>query len=121
MPDIQIAYKGTDYTIREDRAFQIGERVEAIATLGEISGWQANPQYHRMARCVGEMLRFAGCKTADKDVFEELMKSLKAADGAFLGGVLVALINTLTHGMLIDETPAETPAEAPASGEIAPS
>ena len=117
MPDIVIVYKGQEYTIREDRAFQIGERVEAIATLGEISGWQANPQYHRMARCVGEMLRFAGCKTSDRDVFDELMRTLKSADGGAFFGILVSLITTLTHGMLIDDVKAD---DAP-SGEIAPS
>ena len=120
MADIIIAYKGKDYRIREDRAFQIGERVEALATLGEISGWQANPQYHRMAKCVGEMLRFAGCKTSDNEVFAELMSSLKAADGVFLGSILIALINVLTHGMLIDETPADA-GPGDASGEIVPS
>lgn len=117
MGDIIIAYKGQDYRIREDRAFQIGERVEALATLGEISGWQANPQYHRMARCVGEMLRFAGCKTSDKEVFEELMRGVKASDGTALMTVLISLINVLTHGMLIDATPAE----GDASGETDPS
>ena len=117
MPDIVIIYKGAEYTIREDRAFQIGERVESIATLGEISGWQASPQYHRMARCVGEMLRFAGCKTSDREVFEELMRCLKSGDGQTFYAVLVSLITTLTHGMLIDNTPSE----AAPSGETAPS
>lgn len=117
MPNILIAYKGKEYTVREDRAFQIGERVEAIATLGEISGWNARPEYHRMARCVGEVLRFSGCKTSDREVFEELMSALKTGDPTTFLGILMSLINVLTHGMLIDETPAE----GESSGETDPS
>jgi hypothetical protein len=116
MPDIKLRYKGAEYTIPEDRAFQIGERVEQIATLGEISAWQARPQYHRMARCIGEVLRFAGCKTSDREVMAELMASLKSTDVDFLGAVLVALIGVLTDGMLIEPNADDAP-----SGEIDPS
>lgn len=81
MREIRMSWAGTDYVIPETKAFQIGERIEEIATLGEILGWMQAPRFFKMARCLGEMLRFAGCKVNDTEVHSALVGSLgKVAD-----------------------------------------
>lgn len=97
---IVILYKGAEYTIPDDKAFVIGEQVEDIALLSEVVKWNRDPHYHKMARCLGAMLRFAGCKTSDKDVHSELMASLySSGENGFLGQALMGLVAVLTDGL----------------------
>lgn len=89
MAEIKISWEGVEYIIPDNKAFQIGERIEEIATLGEILGWVRQPKFFRMARCLGEMLRFAGCKVSDADVHAKLVSSIdqKEEEGGFASAV----------------------------------
>jgi hypothetical protein len=99
MADIIIKFRGKEYIIPEDRAFPLGERIEDIALLGEVIAWSKRPHYHRMSRCLGEMLRFAGAEITDREVYGEVMTSLLGggADG-FVTDALFGLVTVLMDG-----------------------
>lgn len=79
MPNIRLSFRGTDYVIPEGKVFEVGEAIEEIATIGEIASWGKSPKFHKLARCFGEMLRYAGCKISDREVFSDIMAQIKAA------------------------------------------
>ncbi|WP_395543277.1 hypothetical protein [Neotabrizicola sp. sgz301269] len=96
MAEVKITWKDAEYVIPDTRAFQIGERIEEIAPLGEILGWLHQPRFFKMARCLGEMLRFAGCKVSDQEVHAQLVGSMgKADDGDNFAGAVFALVDLL--------------------------
>lgn len=78
MREITISFKDKVYTIPAYKAFQIGEEIETIASLAEMAQWQRNPRFHKIARCYGTMLRFAGAKVRDDEVFTEMLEQVKA-------------------------------------------
>lgn len=65
-------WRGKNYTIPATSAFEIGEKIEDIATLADVASWGNRPKMFKLARCYGEMLRFAGCKVADATVLEAI-------------------------------------------------
>lgn len=96
MAEIKITWAGAEYVIPANRAFQIGERIEDIATLGEILNWRQSPKFIKMARCIGEMLRFAGCKVSDIEIHTKLVQSMgKDDDGELFAASLLALFSLL--------------------------
>lgn len=96
MAEVKITWAGTEYSIPAERAFQIGERIEEIATLGEILGWLQQPRFFKMARCLGEMLRFAGCKVSDQEVHAKLVASMgRDTEGVSFAGAVFALVDLL--------------------------
>lgn len=78
MRGIKIPFRGEEYFIPASKAFELGERVEDIVTLTELGSWGARPKFFKLARCFGEMLRFAGCKVSDTDVHADMMGQIKA-------------------------------------------
>ena len=80
-------------------AFQIGDQIEDIVTLAEISQWAVKPKMFKLARCYGAMLRFAGARVADTDVFTEIMTAKADADGNLVAAQAIgALAELLTGG-----------------------
>ena len=98
MTDIRIVFRGDEYVIPDSRAFEIGERVEDIASLPEILGWAKKPKFFKMARCFGEMLRASGGRMSDKDVHSEMMKDFSAGNPGTYFAALSALISVLMDG-----------------------
>jgi hypothetical protein len=111
MQAISITWRGQAFTIPAHKAFQIGEQVEDIATLAQMAAWQHNPQFYKIARCYGAMLRFAGGKATDEEIHSEMMRDIKAAQAAgtkgdlFYHGAILQLMAVLMDGM--PEMPAE--------------
>lgn len=98
MPDIKIIFRGDEFTIPESRAFEIGERIEDIATLPEIIGWARKPKFFKMARCFGEMLRAAGGRATDRDVHTAMMADFGAGNPGAYFGALNSLLTVLMDG-----------------------
>lgn len=98
MADIKITFRGEEYVIPETRAFEIGERVEEIASLPEVLGWASKPKFFKMARCIGEMLRAAGGRMTDKEVHTEMMQDFKSSNPAAYFTALSSLIAVLMDG-----------------------
>ena len=116
MGDVVLNFRGAEYRIPESRLFEVGEKIEDVAPLFEITSWQTSPHFHKMARCLGLMLRAAGAKATDKEVYGELLKSVKAGgrDG-YMGGALYALIGALFDGAPADDEGGEPGEPQPAS------
>lgn len=102
MREVVLQFRGATYTIPASRAFEVGERVEDIATLSEINEWSRAPKFHKIARCYGEMLRAAGCKVSDADVHSDMMAQIKSgateADGLIAANAVFALLAMLMDG-----------------------
>ena len=98
MADIIIAFKGEDFTIPESRAFEIGERVEEIASLPEVLSWTKTPKFFKMARCIGAMLRAAGGRMTDKDVHRQMMTDFGSGNPAAYFAALASLVAVLMDG-----------------------
>lgn len=80
MADIRMTFKGAEYVIPDNRAFEIGMMIEDIVTLSSLSRLFADPKFYTIARVYGMMLRFAGCKVSDREVLSEMMAKVKSGD-----------------------------------------
>jgi hypothetical protein len=98
MADIIIAFQGEEFTIPESRAFEIGERVEEIASLPEVLSWAKTPRFFKMARCIGVMLRAAGGRMTDKAVHKQMMADFTAGNPAIYFAALASLVAVLMDG-----------------------
>ena len=76
MQPINLTYRGITFSIPASRAFEIGEEVENIISLGEIQSWGNKVPFHRVARAYGAMLRFAGCRVENGEVLQSIMDNL---------------------------------------------
>lgn len=98
MPDIRITFKGEEYLIPDTRAFEIGERVEEIASLPEVLSWAQKPKFFKMARCIGTMLRASGGRLTDKDVHKQMMEDFQAGNPYAYFSALSSLVAVLMDG-----------------------
>jgi hypothetical protein len=98
MADIIIAFKGEEFVIPESRAFEIGERVEDIASLPEVLAWAKTPKFHKMARCIGAMLRAAGGRVTDKEVHAQMMVDFRGGNPSAYFAALASLVAVLMDG-----------------------
>lgn len=115
MADIRLTFKGAEYVIPDNRAFEIGMMLEDIVTLSQMSKLMADPKFYIIARCYGTLLRFAGCKVSDRDVLTEIMDKVKSgAPGAGRLAALEAL--GMIAAVLMDGAPQDE-AEGPPSGK----
>lgn len=103
MANIRLSFRGEEYVIPDKDAFAAGEAVEEIVTLAEIAQWGKKPKFRKLARCFGELLRFAGCKVSDAEVFTEIMGQVKRYDGNE-DVVAVQALNALVE-ILMDGAP----------------
>lgn len=77
MKQINIEWKGELLTIGEHEAFELGERIEEIVTLTELSQMGQHPKFRKLARCYAEMINFAGGRTSPAEVHAKMMDELK--------------------------------------------
>lgn len=98
MADIIIAFKGEEFVIPESRAFEIGERVEDIASLPEVLSWAKTPKFYKMARCIGTMLRAAGGRMTDKEVHTQMMVDFQGGNPSAYFAALASLVAVLMDG-----------------------
>jgi len=116
MPNITLSFKGTDYKILENSAFEVAEEVEEIVTLAELAKMQTNPKFVKIAKCLGVMLRFAGAKVSDKDVHSEIIREiagLSEEDAGAAKDMLAAQAIGSLMAVLMDGAPIDDEAPAP--------
>jgi len=114
MANITLTWKGKAYTIPEKKAFEVGDEIEDVLTLYELAAMGERPKFHKLAKCFGIMLRFAGCKVSDRDVHSEMMRQIK--DGAGEDMVAANAINALM-AVLLDGAP-EVSGEGDQPGKV---
>lgn len=98
MKRIVIEFRGEEYTIPETRAFEVGERVEDVATLPEVLSWAKKPKFFKTARCICVMLQAAGARVTHEDVHEQLIADFTAGNPAAYFNALASLVATLMNG-----------------------
>lgn len=98
MADIIIAFNGEEFTIPESRAFEVGERVEEVASLPEVLSWARVPKFFKMARCIGVMLRAAGGRMTDRQVHKQMMVDFGSGNPAVYFAALASLVAVLMDG-----------------------
>lgn len=108
MRAVKMQWRGKDYTIPANKAFEIGEQVEDIVTLSEVAAWGNRPKMFKLAKVYGTMLRFAGCKVADTTVLEEITPVQgKEQDAA--AAAIAALVDLLLSGAKASDEEASAP------------
>lgn len=99
MPALVMKFRGGEYTIPENRAFEVGGDVEEVASLFEVISWMKAPKFHKMARCLGVMLRAAGCDVEDREVYGELMASVTSSgSNDYMTSALFGLVALMMDG-----------------------
>ena len=100
MAKINLSYKGKSYVIPEKKAFEVGDQIEDILTLSELAAMAERPKFHKLARCFGVMLRFAGCKVSDIEIHKQMMTQIKNGQDEDLvaANAVAALMAVLMDG-----------------------
>ena len=111
MQPITMKWRGAEYTIPANRAFEIGEKVERIVTIGEIGSWGQRVPFYTVARCFTEMLKSAGVAVTKEEVFSDIMAGLShASEADTLAIDAVGAVHALV-ACLMGGAPAAAPVE----------
>ena len=101
-----LEWQGKTYTIPDDEAFDVGEKVEEVFPLTLLATMRAAPQFHKIARAYAAMLNHAGADVTPRQVHLHIMAGLAGADeGARLAAAqaaLTSIVAVLTDGMPIE-------------------
>ena len=106
MKQISIQWGGENYTIPEKHVFELGERIEDIVSLSDLSKLAESPNFRRIARCYAEMINFAGGHVTAQEVHSAMMDQLKGASDDDRLTVITSAISTLLE-ILMDGAPEE--------------
>lgn len=107
MAGIKLGFKGVDYSIAENRAFEAAEVVEDVMTIQDLSAMMPNPKFTKIARCFGALLRFAGAEVSDAEVKREMMREIsqmtseteqEQAKGLLAAQAIESLLTVLMDG-----------------------
>jgi hypothetical protein len=72
---IELRWGGHDYTIPADRILGAICVIEDVVTMPElITMLRGKPNFSRLARAYGDLLRYAGAFVSDEEVYEGLFK-----------------------------------------------
>lgn len=115
MQPIRLTFRGQEFLIPADRAFQAGAAVEDVVTLSEIAKWGDNPKFYKIAMAFGALLRFAGCRVSDEEVHADMMSGLRRAAEAGVAEEIPAAmaIRALMDCLMGGAPPAEPGEDAP--------
>lgn len=101
MADVRLTFKGAEYVIPDNRAFAAVDLVEEHITLGQMGRQQKDPQFGKIAKAYGALLRFAGCKTSDRAVYSEMMKAVNSGEPG--AGYAVAMNHLAALALIVME------------------
>jgi hypothetical protein len=104
MPDIKIEWKGQKLVILESDTFELGEAIEEVVSLTQLSSMGKSPQFHKLARCFAIMINFAGGTTTPSEVHKEMMKEIKTGGAEAKGLLALVAVETLIT-ILMDGAP----------------
>ena len=104
MKSIDIEWEGEHYTIPANKTFELGDRIEEVVTLTEISNMQNKPRLRKLAMAYAELLNFAGARVTPQDIFSKMMDGIKGLDEESTTEILESAIGTLLE-ILMDGAP----------------
>jgi hypothetical protein len=106
MKKIEIEWDGEKLVIDENKAFEIGERIEEIVTLSELLQMQTKPKFFKLSRCYAEMINFAGGRATPQEVHTRMMDEIKSTTDEGKTIMIGQAVSTLLE-MLMDGAPEE--------------
>lgn len=109
---MQIEWKGQTATIRPEDGFKLAERLEDIATLGEVAGWAATPKFAKLARCYVAILGHYGIRAKPEEVHSQMLADVKAGKGE---SMVIMAITAVIH-ILMDGAPEGDGSEGKTAG-----
>jgi hypothetical protein len=72
---VTLKWDGVEYTVPQDKMMEVIARIEEHVTLDEVHGaMNGNIKRVKLARAFGSVLRFAGAKLTDEDVYAGMFK-----------------------------------------------
>jgi hypothetical protein len=92
---IDLEWGGVKYIISDTQTFKVAGDVEDIITLADLGGLAANPKFTKIAAVYGLMLRSAGARVKDSEVWESITAQMKS--GAGDSSVVITAISTLVE------------------------
>jgi hypothetical protein len=101
MADIRLIFKGAEYVIPDSRAFAAVDLVEEHITLGQMGRQQKDPQFGKISKAYGALLRFAGCKISDRAVYSEMMRAVNSGEPG--AGYIIAMNHLATLALIVME------------------
>jgi len=104
MKKIAIDWAGESYAIPEKDVFELGEQIEDIVSLSDLSKLAESPNFRRIARCYSVMINFAGGNVTPAEIHTAMMDQLKGASDDDRLQVVTAAISTLLE-LLMDGAP----------------
>lgn len=104
MKSIQIHWDGEDFAIAERDIFSLGEQIEEIVTLSELSQMGVHPKFRKLARCYAVMVNFAGGNTTPTEVHSAMMDELKGASEGTRDILVAEAVGTLVE-IIMDGAP----------------
>lgn len=104
MAAITLEWDGKSYSISENEAFEVGERIEEIVTLSELAAMGEKPKFFKLARCYAEMLNFAGANVTPRSVHDRMMNEIKQFESSEQAQVIAGIVGSLI-AVLMDGAP----------------
>lgn len=107
--DLQLEWEGKSYLLRADEFFTVACDVEEIVDFKKLSEMQECPQFGKIAKCYGIMLRHAGADVSDRDIYRGIMSQIARSEEEGSGKQLAALaavsalMSVLLDGAEIEE------------------
>lgn len=113
--DVSLTWKGREYVIPRNRVMGAIARVEDVLTLHELLVIQTRggTPYAKLSAAYGTVLRYAGAKVEDEDVYAGMFKAETSGE---IGGAVVNLL----HMMLPPGIDFGKPQKAPPKGNASP-
>jgi len=103
--DIVFPWRGETLTIPATKAFALGEEIEDIAPLSEVTGYLQKQQFRKLSRVLSIMLRYAGRPVDPAEAFSELMTQIKrGTDGMeTVQSWIMSLMDVMMDGIPQDD------------------
>ena len=104
MNQINVTWDGESYKIKENDVFALGEQIEEIVTLQELSEMGAHPKFRKLARCYAVMVNYAGGHVTPQEVHSMMMSELKSAKPQEKEIMVAEAVSTLVE-IIMDGAP----------------
>jgi hypothetical protein len=104
--DVELEWAGKAYTIPANKVMGAIARIEDVMTLGELLAYveRETAPFGKIAAAYGAVLRYAGCKVSDEDVYRGIFAAARPADTQ---SIVITSLTTLLAMMMPKQAAAE--------------
>lgn len=114
--DVELEWAGKTYTIPANKVMGAIARIEDVMTLGELISYmeRETAPFGKIAAAYGAVLRYAGCKVSDEDVYSGIFAA--ATPGEVQSLVITSLTTLLA--MMMPRQPDSAEKESPQGNRL---